>query len=82
MKIKLILLAAVLTAAGTSGLIAWSERPGNAGDIKREYAEKVMCETYGANWQALMEAAMRNHAPNKTMADTYEAAIGYHQASH
>jgi hypothetical protein len=43
MKMKLILLAAVLTAAGTSGLIAWSERPVNAGDIKREYAEKVMC---------------------------------------
>jgi len=78
---KLIMLAIVLLACGTGGLIAWSDRPADEGEIKRANAERIMRLTYGENWFEILVASEKtNRTLVKTMATDYESAIGYHQA--
>jgi len=79
MKMKLIMLTIVLLACGTSGLIAWSDRPADEGEVKRANADKIMCLTYGENWFEILVASEKtNRTQMKTMAADYESAIGYH----
>ena len=78
---KLIMLMTVLLACGTGGLIAWSNRPVDEGEIKRANADRIMCLTYGKNWFEILVASEKtNRAQMKALATDYESAIGCHQA--
>lgn len=82
---KLIITSAVVATSIFSmcingGPISPPDRPADEGEMKREKADKIMCQTYGENWFGILVANERsNPSLSKAMAAAYERAIGYHQ---
>jgi hypothetical protein len=80
MKMKLTIVTAALIACGTAGLIAWSNRPSDEGEIKREKADRIMCQAYGKDWfRVLVASEKTNRTRMQAMVTAYESAIGYHK---
>jgi hypothetical protein len=70
------LLILLVSACGTVGLIAWSDRPTDEGEIRRQNADTIMCQTYGENWTDVYFACRTtNLAQYKEMLLTYKSAV-------
>ena len=69
-------LSLLVIACGTAGLISSPNRPTDQDEIRRQKAEKIMCQTYGENWTDLYIACeTTNRAQYKEMLLTYKTAV-------
>jgi hypothetical protein len=77
----LIIASAIVIFCAAIGPIARSNSPRDPGEIKREQANEIMIQTYGANWFEVYRGCVKtNRDLSKAMTATYESAIGYHRA--
>lgn len=81
MKTKLIVLAVTLIVCGASGVIGWSNRPVDVGQIKRERTDKLMRQNYGDDWfKVLVGCERTNRVQLNAMRAAYKSAMGLRPA--
>jgi len=80
MRIFVLTVMAALMVQGTFFLVGLPGSPPDAGELKRQHADRVMTSTYGGDWQNLLSNCGRtNRIQFKIMVDQYESAVGYHK---